>query len=224
MTQQLRTLRCYDSQHGDPGWTPGPPGVVLENPKFGARVHHVSWFDGDKFLYDQILLAQRPGGAVTIPVDTETGEIGLVQVQRPTVVDMDAYTRQWPKLDMTNLVRLLWEAPRGLPNPGESSDATAIRETEEEAQVRVIGVMALGLINPDTSFYPHLTYGYVASVDRNEPARHAPVELDGIRGKVHFFTLDQVNQLEDEGLLPCAMTGKILRIIERKLPEYLILN
>jgi 8-oxo-dGTP pyrophosphatase MutT (NUDIX family) len=73
-----------------------------------------------------------PPDYVSVLATTPDNEVLLVQVYRPTIGGTS------------------WELPSGMPEPGESPEATAVRELLEETGCRGDRVAFMGQMHPDT--------------------------------------------------------------------------
>ena len=69
-----------------------------------------------------------------------------------------------------------WSIPKGLPEPGESLEQAAVRETEEETGVRAGDVFSLGAISYTRS--RKTVHCYAGSVSPETVARCASWEVD----------------------------------------------
>lgn len=146
MRPAKRTVRHINSSWQKPlGWQRGEGHVVIRNPRLGGRgvsVLHVGWMDGDKELYDQIVLIE-PVGVVCFVVHKRSARFVLVRSQRILVQDAAAYRRDLADVDPALLGCMVWELPRGLPKDGETLEDTARREAEEETGRKVLSVERL---------------------------------------------------------------------------------
>jgi 8-oxo-dGTP pyrophosphatase MutT (NUDIX family) len=85
---------------------------------------------------------------------------------KPTVVTKDqvsaggvAFRRVGPRLELAIVSvkpSLRWQLPKGIVDPGESFEVTAVRETREEAGVETV---VLGLIETVQYWYQRVQYG-----------------------------------------------------------------
>lgn len=174
-------------------------------------------------LWDQMLFLQRVGG-VSVVLDSETRNIGLVQPWRPQAIDQELYAKQIAKgpeyVDFSNIGMPTWETPRGMPNhPGanlenfESGFEAAIREAAEETQHYVLFSRQIGSLVPDSAFYPHRIAISLSIVDSNRAANVAPDELEKIF-KVDYFTRSTVQEMALNDEISCSMTKSAMYQLE----------
>jgi len=120
----------------DPGFKPGWEfrGGAFSDPRFG-HIEHVAVVDGGKVLWDQPVIREVPG-VVVVPYTLDPLEVGMVEVCRPAAGTEASL-----------------EFPGGFCRVGEPWDEAAVREAAEEAGWRLLGLMKLGEVNPNTAFY-----------------------------------------------------------------------
>ncbi|MFA7681687.1 MAG: hypothetical protein WCX61_01515 [Candidatus Peribacteraceae bacterium] len=189
-----------------PGWRRGyADSLIIGQPKLGVAVRWVYWKAPDgKFLYDQILRAEKPG-AVFLPV--ADGKIGLIQQYRPQARDMGLYEKEFPDFSLDNIGRVSWEAPRGFRIPNTSVEETACAEVEAETGGCMVRQHALYPCCDNTAFSPHLTYLSFGEIDLSRRGCHPADPLEVILGKLQFFSLEQVKQMQADGTCYCAYTA-----------------
>lgn len=178
------------------GWTFFEEGrVIAENLNFGARVFYVEWCDQNGPLYQQPLIAER-GGSAALAVDRSTGRFRLAKVPRPYTQHIAAYRAEFPDINVTHLGRMMWETPRGLSKIAESYDDTAIRETEEELQAKVVDCQFLTNHVSNSTFFPQPTRLYLVTIDLNETPSVPHDSLEGIEDS-QWFSLAEYRALQD---------------------------
>jgi len=193
------------------GWHP-PGSVVLDNPKLG-RVVHVAVCKGDGTkLWDQPLHIE-PVGAVTVPVNSR-GELGVVDVWRPTIVSPEAY--RYPDLDLSQLGVMSTEFPRGFPKKGETGAQTAMREAQEELGSPIRKAAQIGEMTANTTFYPQRIPVYAACLDEARAADVAakrvlpPPDVNEKILNVQWVPYQELFQLMRDRKLHCGMTQAAL--------------
>ncbi|HPN96528.1 MAG TPA: NUDIX domain-containing protein [Candidatus Moranbacteria bacterium] len=210
----------FDAKKANAGWKPGDDSVI-ENPKLGCKVVHVMWVspEGDKVLYDQAIRAEK-GGGVFLPVD-EKGRVGLKKVWRPQTNDQEAYARNFPNINLSELGRFSYEIPRGFPKMRESGHEAAIREAKEETESVVVSARNLGRFCDNTAFSPHLTDFVVGQIDMSRSSGLTADQNDQLMKGVEWFTWEELIELRKEGKLYCCFTLSALAIIKMEYPELL---
>jgi 8-oxo-dGTP pyrophosphatase MutT (NUDIX family) len=181
--------------------------MLLDQPKIGMSVLHVTWLNDDAVvMYDQLLVCER-GGGVFIPIDTTNRRIGLVKAWRPVTTSQERWLADWPDIDPTALGRVSYELPRGMASVSDASgDAAAVREAEEETGSAVISSKSLCFVNSNTALNPHMTAVAYGHIDINKRGRYAADPNEQILGKLTFFDRDGLNELMHRGDLFCALT------------------
>lgn len=182
------------------GWHPGS-GVVFEHSKLGRIVHVAICKDDGTKLYDQPMHLE-PVGAVTVPVNSK-GELGIVEVERPTVRSAAEY--RYPDLDLATLGVASLEFPRGFPKKGELGAQTAAREGEEELGSPIRSVRQVGEITPNTTFHPHRIPVFLVRVDERFAGTMPPDVNEKIL-KVRWISVNEFMRLIADGRVHCGMT------------------
>ncbi|MFJ3792774.1 NUDIX hydrolase [Kitasatospora sp. NPDC090091] len=127
----------------------GDIGIVYQDDYITVVRDAVRFPSGESGAYVRICPTADGGGAAVLPV-LEDGRVVLVHHFRHA-------DRQWH-----------WEIPRGFSEPGETGDATARREAEEELRCPVGELLELGAMNADTGIAATRTKLYLARLDENE--------------------------------------------------------
>ena len=210
-------------QGKEPGWTVhgGESNVVIEQPKLGVVVERVMWMNGNEVAYDQILRAEK-GGGVSLPVD-EQGRVGLVKYWRPQTTDQNAWAESFPHFNVEELGRESYELPRGFAKMGKDTDGidTADVEAEEETGSKVTSSEHLAYVCDNTASSPHMTQVKLMTIDTTVPSGRNPDPNEGILSKLEYFSLVELNDLEDRGLLYCCYTNTAISILMRRYPGLL---
>lgn len=109
----------------------------------------------------------------------------------------------------------LWGLPKGTPNPGESLEATAIREVEEETGLKVEIKALLGSITywfvSDGVRYHKTVYFYLMTSSGGSVDRHDP-EFDVVQwfpAEEAMSTLTHKNEVNIVGKALSMVNGKM---------------
>lgn len=207
------------SKAKQPGWSAGyPQRYVFGNPKVGSGIyiaHAIRMMpDGKTPMYDQFLHLERSGG-VFLPFDKE-GKVGLLPVPRPTTRDSDGWNKAFDKgtFDYSLLGRFSMEVPRGMGKRGETGSQAASREASEEMQGIVTHEYDGGMMVDNTTFSPHMTQLTFGKVDLSR----APLPQDKFEvglGKVKYYTLGEIDELEQKGDVYDCFTLSAIHRFER---------
>ncbi|MFA6259365.1 MAG: hypothetical protein WCX29_02030 [Candidatus Peribacteraceae bacterium] len=214
-------LFCFDEdvalQLGvSPGWSRGGNGII-EQPKLGVTVRWVCWMADGQFRYDQILRAEKPGAVFLLVADHK---VGLIKQYRPQARDMDRYEQLFPNFVLGNIGRESWEAPRGFRIPGTSAAQTARIEAEAETGGRLVSQQGLHACCDNTAFSPHLTYLSFGEIDLSRRVRDED-PLEQIIEKLKWFSLSELNGLEEDGTYYCGYTATCIERVLRRYPGIL---
>jgi 8-oxo-dGTP pyrophosphatase MutT (NUDIX family) len=204
----LRSLSetLTDYPRFQPQWQARGPGVFAANEPFGVILHAVVCDDMGQPRHDQPVWLEPPHGPICVPVD-EDDRIGLLQHHRRVVLPASV-TPQYPTLDFTRCGAISWEVPRGFPEPGETPELAAARETREETGLAVREVIPLGRCNVNTTFFPHSLMAFLVRVSASGEAGNLD-RAEGIQS-VHFFNRSEVLALVADGSIYCALTKAAL--------------
>lgn len=188
-----------------PGWTTGGPDVVFSNPEYGMILHLVVCEDDQRPLYDFPAWAE-PRGAIAVPV-TQEGRLVLVENVRP-VLPASEQAERYPPGHLEQRGRISLEFPRGFPKPGESAEAAARRETQEETGLAVEAVRQVGECNANTTYQMTNIPVFVARMlgTASTEARDARELIKGTR----VVTLLEILELCRSGEIVCALTKAAL--------------
>lgn len=159
--------------------------VVLSQDGFARIVRAVAQEDG-KSLYDLWIVDNPPAAAVAALDDR--GHLGLVHIWRP-VTEMRVSPR---RVSLSELGRWWWELPRGLADPGETLDQTAIREGSEELGCVLTSPDLLGYYHGNSSYIPRPIPLYLAKAGCR--VEHENNEHEGIR-HAEFFSPEEVHTM-----------------------------
>ena len=203
--------------NASPGWRRGAGDILIEQPTLGVVVRWVYWASSGAFRYDQILRAEKLG-AVFLPV--MDGKVGLLKLWRPQARDQDAYEKQFPQFDLADVGRESWEAPRGFRVPGTSIEQTARFEAEAETGGRLVYQQGLRPGCDNTAFSPHLTHLSFGAIDLSRRVQEAD-PLEAILGRLTFYSLAELTDLENAGLYYCNYTATVIERILRRHPGFL---
>lgn len=199
----------FDPTQHTAGWVIGSddPMMLLDQPKIGMSVLHVTWLnDEDAVMYDQLLVCER-GGGVFIPIDAANRQIGLVKAWRPVTTSQERWMATWPDIDPTILGRASYELPRGMASVSDASgDEAAVREAEEETGSAVVSSSNLCFVNSNTAINPHMTAVTYGQIDIRKRGKYAADPNEQILGKLTFFDRDGLNELIRSGDLFCGLT------------------
>lgn len=186
-----------------PDWIPGEGDVLIENTRLGVQVRHVEIQDDEgKALWDQVIIDERPGGAISVPIN-EKGEIGVIENYR--VVMARDENVAFPLADYSELGLYSTEFPRGFPLTDEVADDAVARETQEELGHPVISSVLIGRSNLNTAFYVRTIPIYLTRVDTTRARELAPDLNERIR-KVKWVTSEKLRQMVADGVITCGAT------------------
>lgn len=181
-------------------------GESLRNDRLGAELRHVQVTKPDGSpIYDQPIVDERPGGAITVAVDTE-GNIALIEVFRPAVAPADS-DFSWPlsEEELSQLGAYSFEVPRGFPKKDATADQTAIDESAEELGHAVISVQEIGMVNCNTAYFVRRIPVYRAIIDRSRLSDLEQDVNEKIRAAV-WFTPTELSEAIVEGKIFCSLT------------------
>ncbi|MFO1321983.1 MAG: NUDIX hydrolase [Burkholderiales bacterium] len=123
---------------------------IAENQVFDVYFDHVSTPDGREDVPTYLVVAPKgagPDGVTGVSVLPEMdGKLGLLRLYRHAIRKMT------------------WEVPRGFIDPGESHEASALRELEEESGLTTApeDLESMGVIAPEGSLIAARIHLYVA--------------------------------------------------------------
>ncbi len=185
------------------GWSEGIGDVVIEQRNLGVQILHLQIENNEGPLWDQIGIVERPGGAVTVPVN-ERGEYGLIEVYRAIVA------REGAKFpldgDYSALGRTSVEFPRGFPKGVEAAEDTAVRETLEEVGHPAISApVKIGEYNQNTTFYPFSIPIFKLKLDTSRSSHLSPEQNEWV-GRLKWVTMKQLSGLIASGEIFCGFT------------------
>ncbi len=204
-----------------PGWELFELEGVIAQKKLGVVVRQVMWEDEKgNIAYDQILRAEK-GGGMFVPVD-ESGRVGLMKYWRPQTTDQKAWSENFPNFDVESLGRESWELPRGFAKVEKEQEGdTADIEAEEETQSKVVSSESFVFVCDNTAVSPHLTQIKLGVIDTSISSGRKPDPNEGILSKLTFFSLAELKNLQDEGLLYCAYTLSVIGVLAIQKPDLL---
>lgn len=189
-----------------PSWKGQPPDCLLRDNRFGMLMHVVSCSEQGDPKYDFPIWLERTG-AVCVPVNQD-GRIVLLRNYRPAVAE-PSRLGEFPVEDPTKFGRLSLELPRGFPEPGETPEAAARREVEEETGFIASETVFLGATNANTTFFPFCNHVYLLRVDHRNPRN--PHRQDNERiDEVILLTRQEVFQRIAGGEIFCGQTKSAL--------------
>lgn len=176
----------------------GPYGVRYRD-RFITLVRDRVRFPGGRVGgYHRVIPTAGEGGAAILPVHER--RIILVRHFRHS-------TRQWH-----------WEIPRGFSEPGESIEATARRELEEELKVTAAELRPIGRIHVDTGLTAAGSGLFWASVE--SPPHLPEADEEGIE-RVIFLTPAEFDAMHEEGKITDSFTmAAVLGARRRRLPPF----
>lgn len=176
----------------------GPYGVLYQDPYITLLRDPVRFRAGRVGGYHRIIPTAGEGGAAILPVHDRRAV--LIRHFRHT-------TRQWH-----------WEIPRGFSDPGESLEATARRELQEELKVAPTEIRLIGHIHIDTGLSAAGTGLFWASIA-------SLPDLDGTdeEGIDHAvpLTAAELDAMQEEGQITDSFTmGALFNARLRGLPPF----
>lgn len=144
--------------------------------------------DGHEFA-----VLRNPGSVVVLPI-LPGRQIVMIRSERPAVG------------------RTLWELPAGTLDPGESPDAAARRELEEETGYRAATMTPLGRFYTSPGFTDELMTAFLGTELSHVGQRLEPDE----RLEVQPITVEEAMSMIDSGELCDAKTIAALLLARRK--------
>jgi len=186
------------------GWTQSERSLI--NARLGAEFRHIQIEKPDGTpAYDQPIIDERPGGAITVAVDLE-GNLALIEVFRAAVAPADS-SLPWP-LPEEGLGQLgTWslEIPRGFPKKGAAAEQTATEEPAEELGHPVRSIRLVGAVNCNTAYFVRRIPVYMAVIDRSLLSGVEPDINEKIR-TADWFSANEVDTKIASGEIFCALT------------------
>jgi 8-oxo-dGTP pyrophosphatase MutT (NUDIX family) len=187
-----------------PTWKAEPPDCLATDPRFGMIVHAVAC-DESGPQYDFPVWLESTG-AICVAVDQDE-RIVMLRNYRPALADAQRLG-QFPAADI-GPGRISLELPRGFPKEGETPDATARREVEEETRFPVFETSYLGATNTNTTYFAFCNRVYLVRVDSRAPQgsykeRHERIE------EVLLMSASQVLQSIVRDEIICGLTKSAL--------------
>lgn len=206
-------LRLYSHVHAEfpdltPSWSSGDDSIVFSHPRFGSIFHVAICDEAGKPIYDQPIWSE-PIGAVIVPVD-ENSNIAFIENYR-AISPSDGKCGSHPPSasDLAQRGKFSLELPRGFGDPGESSEETARRETQEETGCKVTDIIYLGQSNSNTTFFINNSPVWLAYVTRSHEAQDKPDKYENIRN-VRFMELQEAIRCVRLGDIICGVTKSAL--------------
>lgn len=176
----------------------GPYGVRYRDPYITLVRDPVRFPGGRVGGYHRVIPTADEGGAAILPVYGR--RIILIRHFRHA-------TRQWH-----------WEIPRGFSAPGESIEATARRELEEELKVTAAEIRPIGRIHVDTGLTAGSAGLFWASVE-SPPNLQEPDE-EGIERAI-FLAPAEFDAMQEQGKITDSFTmAAVLGARQRRLPPF----
>jgi ADP-ribose pyrophosphatase len=168
-------------------------GLVYQD-KYWMWINDPVQFPNDSYgIYSRILWNRSLEGrsGVAVLALTPEGKIALNRNYRHA-------TRSWE-----------YELPRGLVNSGETPEAAAVREAQEETGMILTEIRSLGEMAPDTGLTNTLVSLFFARTAKKEAA--TPEASEAI-ASVDTFTVQEVKKGLAQGYLTVEIEGKTLSI------------
>lgn len=187
------------------GWTKIGEDIFFSNP--GRGQHHHVWICDDRGapLWDQWLYFE-PRSVITL-IENRIGQLGLQSIYRP--VFGVGTNNTFPKINYTTVGDQLIEFPRGVVNDGETTEAAAMREAEEEMQLKAVKAELIGYWIPNSSYTTNRIPVCSVLIDHEQPAKaHRDIGEEDI--KVKWYDADEVIRMMLAGEIQCGATNTAL--------------
>jgi ADP-ribose pyrophosphatase len=165
--------------------------MVYKGRVFSVEVARKRFPDGTEH---EIAVVRHPPAVVVVPIDGD-GRVILIRQFRAA------------------LDRELWEVPAGSVDAGESADAAARRECEEEIGLVPRTVRHIRSLYPTPGYCDEEMIFFVAS-DLEQPAPDSPHEPDEDENiEPRAFTLDEARAMVERGEIVDLKTAYALALI-----------
>jgi ADP-ribose pyrophosphatase len=165
--------------------------IVYKGRVFSVEVERVRFPNGTEH---EIAVVRHPASVVLIPMP-DAGHVVLIRQYRASIA------------------RELWELPAGSLDPGETAEAAAARECEEEIGLAPQRIERLRALFPTPGFCDEELIFFRVSELREPPAEstHAPDEDEDIRAQT--FTIDDAKAMAARGNIVDLKTAYGLTLI-----------
>ena len=212
------TVDLYRNVELAPEWTAGADGHLFGNSKRKIHIIHVAHVDPDgKLMYDQCMRGEIAGGYL-LPIDDQ-GHIGLQKMWRMQAYDPDTFSKEYPRINWQGIGRVSYEAPRGFTLPDETGPSSAPRAANEETGRSVVTVLGSFPHCDNTTFNLHVGTAMIAKMSPNQTG--AIDSMEAILTKLKFFTMEEIKNLQANGLLYDGPTRAMIGDIAINFPQLL---
>lgn len=211
MPSKHRTVEDFNHAIGKArGWFRGQGHIIMANHELGVFIHYIMWRNQEGNLtHDRPVLITR-GGAIILPVDSK-GRAGLILKRQPQPSHPYDWYTTFPDYHVNTLGEWSFEAVGEMGEQGEEPIDTAKRGIGEETGLVATKFTKVGTFCSDPPSIVNYDYYFIAEVKKNPNA--SPTDsTEGIVGKIHFFTRQQVINLRQQGRIYDTRTLALLGI------------